>query len=74
MHEMPVDPPRRDDEDVWDYEYRLKRYPSRKPAQFALEFKAGTLRRLNLKIGEQINFDRGLLTKRARRNALNADW
>lgn len=74
MYEMPVDPPRGEDESVWDYEYRLKRYPSRKPAQFALEFRAGTLRRLNLSIGEQIDFDRGLLSKRARRNSLDVDW
>ncbi len=74
MHEMPVDPPRRPDEDAWEYEARLNRYPSRRPAQFALEFRAGTLDRLALKVGDRIAFDRAPLIERAIRNARDADW
>lgn len=57
MHEMKPDPPRRDDEPEYAYEQRLKRYASRRNAQFALEFKAGTLRRLKLKVGDRLDMD-----------------
>ena len=56
-HEMKPDPPRRDDEPEWSYEQRLRRYPSGRPAQFALEFKAGTIRRLKLHVGDRIEMD-----------------
>ena len=57
VHEMKPDPPRGDDEPKWAYEQRLRHYPSRRPAQFAMEFKVGTIRRLKLHVGDRIEMD-----------------
>ena len=57
MHEMEVEPPKRDDEDEVMYEARLERYSSRFDAQFALEFKGGTLDELDLDRGDVIALD-----------------
>lgn len=59
MHEMqmqPYDTPERD----------LKAYPSQGPAQFALEFKGGTIQKLNLKLDQQIDLPLEELKSRAR--------
>lgn len=48
------------------YEARLKKYPSRASAQFAIELKGGTLAKLNLKPGQLIEFDREALIKKAK--------
>lgn len=74
MHEMKIEPPRRPDESEWAYSDRLRRYPSGLPAQFALEFRAGTLKRLGLRVRETIEFDRAALVERAKSNADDLDW
>ena len=48
MHAMQVEP-----YDTPDYQ--LKRYPSRWPAQFAIELKGGTLATMNLQLGQFLN-------------------
>lgn len=60
MHQMQVEEPRRQDEDLVAYESRLKRYSSRFDAKYAIELKGGTLPSLNLKHGDQINIDPAL--------------
>ena len=54
VHEMKPDPPQGDDESELAYERRLCRYPSRRSAQFAMEFKAGTIKRLKLHVADRI--------------------
>jgi uncharacterized membrane protein (UPF0127 family) len=48
------------------YEQRLKKYSSRFPATFAIELKAGTIARLNVKDGDVLEFDFTGLKKMAR--------
>ncbi|MBS0187808.1 MAG: DUF192 domain-containing protein [Planctomycetes bacterium] len=62
-HAMLVEEPRRESEDMQTYENRLKRYSSRFDAQFAIELKGGTLEKLAIKPGEQINIDPALASK-----------
>ena len=64
FHEMKVEPPRSAEETPNDtrgvndkYESRLARYHSGFPAQYALEFKGGTIKGLNLKEGQKIDID-----------------
>jgi hypothetical protein len=38
-------------------EHELTRYPSRWPAQFAIELKGGTLQRLDLAVGRRVELD-----------------
>jgi uncharacterized membrane protein (UPF0127 family) len=66
LHKMKTEPPRADDEPEWAYERRLKRYTSRRPAQFALELKAGSIDRLKLKLGQTIELDLDRLKKMAK--------
>lgn len=54
LHRMKKEPPRRVGERISTYEQRLKRYPSRRPARYAMEFEAGTLDRLKLKVGQVV--------------------
>lgn len=61
VHTMPKEDLQRDGESIYDYEARLKRYPSLSPAQFALEVAPGTLEKLGVKRGSYIEFDRKLL-------------
>lgn len=56
-HRMPKEPPQRADESDFAYESRLPKYSSRRPAQFALEFEAGTLDRLNIRVDDRIDLD-----------------
>ncbi len=74
MHEMKVEPPRRPDEPKPTdettpdpYENRLKRYSSRYEAQYALEFKGGTLAKMDppLEVGKVIRLDFRRLTDMA---------
>lgn len=58
MHRMKVEPPDTPEDD-------LKRYPSKYPAQFALEFAGGTLDRLGLREGEKIDLPLAELKRRA---------
>lgn len=57
MHKMKKEPARSENESVIDYERRLKRYPSRRPAQFIIELKAGSIDGLKPKVGETIELD-----------------
>ncbi|MHC4946746.1 MAG: DUF192 domain-containing protein [Planctomycetota bacterium] len=66
VHEMKAEPARRRGESRAAYERRLRRYPSRRPAQFAIELAAGSLRRLDLEVGDEIELDRERLRKLAR--------
>ncbi|MGP1309361.1 MAG: DUF192 domain-containing protein [Phycisphaerales bacterium] len=66
VHEMTPEPPQREGETDIQYEYRLKRYPSRFPAQFAVETAGGRLAALGLKEGDKIQFDVEGLKRRAR--------
>jgi uncharacterized membrane protein (UPF0127 family) len=47
-------------------EYRLKRYSSHYPAQFAIELKEGTIRRLGLAQGDRIDLPLEVLKGRVR--------
>lgn len=57
VHHMPVEEPQREGESDYDYEMRLKRYPSRMAAQFAIELKGGTAGKLGVEAGEAIELD-----------------
>lgn len=57
MHAMLVEDPKGDDESQFQYEMRLKKYSSRFNAQYAIEFAGGTLERLNLSMGDQIELN-----------------
>lgn len=57
MHKMKKEPPRGENESVVEYERRLKRYPSRRPAQFIIELKPGCIDRLKPKVGQTIELD-----------------
>ncbi len=57
MHKMKKEPARGENESAFDYERRLKRYPSRRSAQFIIELKAGSIDRLKAKVGETIELD-----------------
>lgn len=57
QHKMKPEEPRRPGEDDQTYERRLRLYPSQYGAQFAIEFKEGTLDQLKLKNGDQIKLD-----------------
>lgn len=60
---MPYEPAWASHETEWDYEARLRRYPSRRPARFAIELRAGTIERLGLKVGDQVPLDLARLRK-----------
>lgn len=55
IHEMQVEPPRKEGESSEAYEVRLKRYPSGLPASFAIETAGGRLRELGLRPGDTID-------------------
>ena len=57
MHKMKKEPPRGQNETAFDYERRLKRYPSGRPSQFIIELKPGSIDRLKLKVGQSIELD-----------------
>ena len=59
MHHMEVEPA-----ETWQTPARL--YPSRWPAQFAVELKGGTIDRLGLKVGDRIELPLEALKRRAR--------
>lgn len=58
VHAMVAEPAQRVGESDDDYSARLKLYPSRKPAQFAVELKAGSIKRLKLTVGQTVTLDR----------------
>jgi uncharacterized membrane protein (UPF0127 family) len=65
VHQMTPEPPQAPDESAMQYEIRLKRYPSRFPAQFAVETAGGRLAELGVKEGDLIEFDAAGLKRRA---------
>lgn len=63
---MPAERPRDKRESVASYEARLRHYSSRRPAQFALEFHAGTIRTIGLKVGDVVPLEVQRLRAKAR--------
>jgi len=57
MHHMPVEDPRTENESLSVYEQRLKRYPSRFSAKYAIEIQGGRLESMNLEEGQLIKLD-----------------
>ena len=58
MHHMPVEPPE-------TREMPTRTYGSRRPAQFAIELKGGTLEGLELRVGERVDLPRRALVVEA---------
>lgn len=57
VHEMKAQPPQRPDESETAYRERMPQYQSVRPAQFAIELKAGSLNRLGIRPGDRIALD-----------------
>lgn len=53
-HEMSVEAPREIGESEDAYAARLRQYPSRKPAKFAIELAAGSIGRLDIHVGDEV--------------------
>ncbi|HVZ94106.1 MAG TPA: DUF192 domain-containing protein [Phycisphaerales bacterium] len=66
FHEMTPEDPRKPGESKQAYEDRLKRYSSRFPARIAVETQGGMMKKLGLKAGDIIQFDKDSLLKRAK--------
>jgi uncharacterized membrane protein (UPF0127 family) len=66
VHKMKKEQLRGEDESVYAYEWRLRLYPSMRPARFAIELEAGSIDRLKLKPGQTIELDLPRLRKMAR--------
>jgi uncharacterized membrane protein (UPF0127 family) len=58
MHEMQAEPLRRPHETEDIYLRRLVRYPSDVPARWAIELRAGTARKLSIRLGDQVDLHR----------------
>jgi uncharacterized membrane protein (UPF0127 family) len=65
-HEMHPEPPRAPGETPYQYEQRLRAYPSGVPVQFAVETAGGRLRELGLAVGDRIPLATETLIRRAR--------
>lgn len=61
MHQMKVEEPKRPDETQSQYENRLKKYPSRFNAQYAIELAGGALDQLDLTEGDHIDLNTSYL-------------
>ena len=66
MYAMQPETPQDEHENDRDYETRLKRYLSRFPVRFALEFAGGRLEELGVSVGDEARFDMDDLKRRAR--------
>ncbi|HMN97356.1 MAG TPA: DUF192 domain-containing protein [Phycisphaerales bacterium] len=66
IHTMPAEAPRGAQEPRSVYEARLRRYSSNSPAQFALEFRAGTAKELGLAVDQKLPGDWARLRTLAR--------
>jgi len=66
VYEMVVEPPRRADESLAEYERRLAWYASGAPARFAIEMAGGQLRQLGLGTGQRVILEARELAARAR--------
>jgi uncharacterized membrane protein (UPF0127 family) len=65
-HRMRAEAPQGPDESDAAYRRRLPRYPSRGPAQYAIELAAGSLDRLGVEPGDRIDLELSRLAARAR--------
>jgi uncharacterized membrane protein (UPF0127 family) len=65
-HRMKVERPRAPRETRSAYQRRLRHYSSRRPAQFAIELQAGSLDRLDVRMGDHIALDLHRLKRMAR--------
>lgn len=63
---MKAEPPRRAGESMTRYENRLRMYSSVRPAQFAIELRAGTIKRLDIREGDLIDAEWKRIAKLAR--------
>ena len=54
-HRMRVEPARGPHETEQEYLVRLRQYPSREPARFAVELRAGSLAMLGLNVGSHVD-------------------
>lgn len=66
LHEMPPEPPRGEEESESAYHSRLPMYPSRRPALFAIELPAGSIRSLGLSVNSRIPLDADRLKRHLR--------
>ena len=66
VYTMPFESPRGENETEAAYTARLPRYPSRFPAQFVLEFPAGTIERIGLAPMSRVDLDTRRLKSLAR--------
>jgi uncharacterized membrane protein (UPF0127 family) len=65
-HAMTAEEPRRPGESMVDYETRLERYSSGRPAQFAIELRGGMIEDLGVRKGDRIELDYNRLKRLAR--------
>ena len=66
IHAMPAEEPQGEDESDYDYEMRLKRFPSRMAAQYAIELQGGKASELGVEPGDSIKLDFARLKAMAR--------
>jgi len=66
IHAMTPEAPRGPEEDPFEYEARLRQYPSRFPVRYAAEFAGGRLAEIGAALGDKAEFDRAALKERAR--------
>ena len=66
LHEMKKEAPQGEKETNAQYNLRLKRYPSRRNAQYGIELRKGSIKKLKLKVGQTIKLDFKRLTKLAK--------
>lgn len=57
MYTMAAEAPRGENEPEFEYEARLKRYPSRFGAMYAIETAGGRLSAVGLKVGDRVKLD-----------------
>lgn len=65
-YSMLIEPPQGDNESQWEYESRLHHYWSAGPARFAIELAEGSIKRLGLRVNDQIALDLSYLRSIAR--------
>jgi hypothetical protein len=66
LYEMPIEAPQGEQESHLSYEARLSHYYSNGPSRFAIELRAGSIKRLKLRVNEQIPLDLNELKSIAR--------
>ncbi len=66
IHEMKKEAPQGENESNSQYSRRLKRYPSRGSAQYGIELRKGSIKKLKLKVGQKIELDFKRLTMLAK--------